>query len=453
MLRPPSPARCLLLLGFISCVLLFSLSSRYDLLDSHTAAKRLGSRQLPSGGAASIDTGLPANSSPSSPPVGPSSPPPSPPTTSPPTSPTPASSDPASPPPQQSSDPAPASTPSDTTPPPASSNSDPAPASSAPANTPSNTPSPTPVTSASLSVGADGETQTILYTITKGVDSASPSPSHSAAADDGSASSKSGKSTIVGLSVAGGIALIGLGVFLYWKFGRKRGHEDFDDNEAIQWPELNTHGDDTSKFPSNRSAGFETNSEVNLTRPDSRAGSLAPSAAASAVDLYAPNQDPYAVPPLPHLNPNQPYRDDPGPGYYDPYAGPAPQTYSDTPDQVGGAESIPMTQINRARSPGPQAAYDAGVAGRRSPGPQAAYDLAAGRQSPGPQAAYGAAPGYAEGGRMSPGPGVALSGRASPGPGIALGGRASPGPQAAYGAYSQYGNGRQSPGPQAAYGH
>lgn len=72
------------------------------------------------------------------------------------------------------------------------------------------------------------------------------------------------------------------------------------------------------------------------------------------------------MPPLPHLNPNQPYRDDPNGEFYDPYNGPVPQTFAEVP----GGEAIPMTQINRGRSPGPGAAYEAG---RQSPGPQAAY--------------------------------------------------------------------------------
>lgn len=194
--------------------------------------------------------------------------------------------------------------------------------------------------------------------------------------------------------------------------------------EAIKWPELNAHGNPHA-LSTNRTggAGFETNSEVNLTRPDSVTGSTyASSAAASAVDLYAPNaaHDPYAVPPLPHLNPNQPYRDEPDAAYYDPYHGPTPQTFGEGVPHEAGAEAIPMTQINRARSPGPQMAYDAG---RRSPGPGAAYMGDMGRGSPAPRAV-------------------------SPGPSLALSGRVSPGPQAAYG----YGGGRQSPGPHAAYG-
>lgn len=182
-------------------------------------------------------------------------------------------------------------------------------------------------------------------------------------------------------------------------------------------------------------AGLDSSSEVNLSRNASGAAYShsqysQPSAADSTADLYAPGSDPYAVPPLPNLNPNQPYRDDPtayGAGYYDPYRGPVPHTFNDAAsvDSHGhgayGTESIPMSNL----------AVGAGAAGRRSPGPGVVYDPSAyvatqtGRQSPGPNMAYG--------GRQSPGPGVALSGRQSPGPGAAYAGRQSPGPNAAYG--------------------
>ncbi|KAI0768014.1 hypothetical protein BD413DRAFT_448569, partial [Trametes elegans] len=173
--------------------------------------------------------------------------------------------------------------------------------------------------------------------------------------------------------------------------------------EAIKWPDLNTHGDETTHaLPTNRTggAGFETSSQVNLARPDSRAGSVAPSTGSTA-DLYA-SRDPYAVPPLPHLNPNagaQPYRDDPGAAYYDndPYA------------PVAASDAIPMTQINRSRSPAPSG-----------------YAFADGRVSPGPQQAYGLDPRA-----RSPGPGALYGGHMSPAPPVA--GRMSPGPQAAYG--------------------
>lgn len=154
---------------------------------------------------------------------------------------------------------------------------------------------------------------------------------------------------------------------------------------------------------------------------------------ASASNYSTPDvvsgSDPYAVPPLPHMNPNQPYRDDPNTGsaYYDPYRGPVPGSieHGQGNDDWTG-ENIPMTQLAGRSSPGPQAAFTAGGYGT-------------GRQSPALVSPY-------EGGRTgSPGPQVAYGGRASPGPQIAYGGRASPGPQIAYNA------GRASPGPQAAY--
>jgi hypothetical protein len=229
---------------------------------------------------------------------------------------------------------------------------------------------------------------------------------------------KSGISTgaIVGLSVAGGIGLICVAAFFIWKFTQKRSR-DFDDGEAIKWPELNSHsGADTDSHalpvnPTGR-AGFATGSDLSRT----------PSHSTYSVE------DPYSVPPLPHMNPNQggPYRDDPNAGgaYYDPYNGPVPQTFNEAhgapPAEWGHNEAIAMTQMGRA-SPGP------GMMGRASPGPGMM-----GRASPGPGMIY-------DGGRASPGPGMV--GRASPGPGMLYDGGqagyagrvASPGPQAAYG--------------------
>jgi hypothetical protein len=62
-------------------------------------------------------------------------------------------------------------------------------------------------------------------------------------------------------------------------------------------------------------------------------GNYAPSTTtgeASMADLNSYN-DPYAVPPLPHLDPNQSYHDDPSNygGHYDPYHGPVPQSFHD----------------------------------------------------------------------------------------------------------------------------
>jgi hypothetical protein len=158
--------------------------------------------------------------------------------------------------------------------------------------------------------------------------------------------------------------------------------------------------------------GAENDSDINLTRAPSPGGAYAHSVSASSVpETYGSGQDPYAVPPLPHLNPNQPYRDDPGTygqpaGYYDPYRGPAPSAFNDAIPGIHGAESIPMTQMASSRSPAPQLAYD--MQGRGSPAPQAAMGYGvgmddrsrtpipaapgAGRASPGPHAAYGYGP-------------------------------------------------------------
>ncbi|KAG5637488.1 hypothetical protein H0H81_004411 [Sphagnurus paluster] len=215
-----------------------------------------------------------------------------------------------------------------------------------------------------------------------------------------------GTGSIVGIAVAGGIAVIGIIAFLVWKFTRKR-FSDFDDNEAIKWPELNAHGGnvDSHPLPVNNTgrAGFDTASDL----------SRVPSSSYSTPDLGGAGPDPYAVPPLPHMNPNQPYRDDPtaASGYYDPYRGPIPGTLEHgTAGDDWTGEAIPMTQMA-----GPHAAYATSE-----------YDL--GRRSPGPQAG-----GY--------------GGRSSPGPQVAYGGRASPAPQSVYAA------GRMSPAPQAAYEH
>lgn len=85
---------------------------------------------------------------------------------------------------------------------------------------------------------------------------------------------------------------------------------------------------------------------------------------ASTVDLV---KDPYAVPPLPQNNGGlAPYRDDSS-GFYDPYRGPIPQTFSTPPTSTDGhpqgwmgVEAIPMNTYASGRtSPGPNLAYGA----------------------------------------------------------------------------------------------
>ncbi|KAG6865983.1 hypothetical protein C0991_009985 [Blastosporella zonata] len=273
----------------------------------------------------------------------------------------------------------------------------------------------TPITTSdslilSQSTVTDPQGLTTVVTVTGSVTSTSSSatPSASQGPDGSDSSSGLGTGSIVGIAVAGGVAVIAVIAFIVWKFTRKR-FSDFDDNEAIKWPELNAHGEnvDSHPLPVNNTgrAGFDTGSEASLSRVQSESNYSTPD--------IAGGHDPYAVPPLPHMNPNQPYRDDPtgASGYYDPYRGPVPGTLEHGAGDDWAGEVIPMTQMAGRASPGPQAAY--GVGG---------YD--AGRQSPSP---YGA-------GRTG-----------SPGPQAAYGGRASPGPQAAYPA------GRTSPGPHAAY--
>jgi len=187
---------------------------------------------------------------------------------------------------------------------------------------------------------------------------------------------------------------LGIVGFLIWKFTRKR-FSAFDDSEAIKWPELNAHsGDGVGSHPlpvhNTGRAGFDTGSEVSL----SRAPSTSTHPNFSTPDL---GNDPYAVPPLPHLNPNQPgpYRDDPAAvgAYYDPYRGPVPGTFSEpgTATEWGPnrGEAYPMAQMGAGgrASPGPS------MMGRMSPGPGMAYEMRGpspvqSRGSPGPQAAY-----------------------------------------------------------------
>ncbi|KAG5647373.1 hypothetical protein DXG03_000441 [Asterophora parasitica] len=326
--------------------------------------------------------------------------------------------------------------------------------------TPTPTPSPppqqiTPTPTPSEVTSTDAQGGTVIVTVTNPPTSSSSSaaaPSQSAKNDDDDDSPALGTGSIVAISVAGGVAVIALGAFLVWKFTRKR-FADFDDStyiyplissfahrkisdEAIKWPDLNTHGGTADSHPlpvnSTGRAGFETGSEASLSR--------VPSSSYSTPDLAGGAQDPYAVPPLPHMNPNQPYRDDPtaATGYYDPYRGPVPGTleHGASADDWAG-EAIPMTQMAGRVSPGPQAAYGAANASSVGHGEYAqdygheSYDV--GRRSPGPQAAYGIQAGGRTG---SPGPQAAYA---------AGGGRASPGPQAAYS------TGRMSPGPQASY--
>jgi len=234
--------------------------------------------------------------------------------------------------------------------------------------------------------------------------------------------------------------VIGIIAFFVWKFTRKR-FADFEDNEAIKWPELNSHGGEAHALPTHATgrAGFgEDGDGLSRAPSDSHGGYASSLATTSTPEFYASGgPDPYAVPPLPHLNPNQPYHDDPGYGgndtssFYDPYRGPVPNTFNEAdsvnttmeghplPQQSGyGGEAIPMTQMARTRSPGPQVGLGYDMA-RASPQPTM------GRQSPGPQAALGYGGQMMEDRSRSPGPAMGLGGPPARLP--------SPGPHAAYG--------------------
>ncbi|KAF8633225.1 hypothetical protein AX15_001460 [Amanita polypyramis BW_CC] len=272
-------------------------------------------------------------------------------------------------------------------------------------NTPTTSTSALSTQSITLSTSTDTNGVPATITVTSSSSSSAPSTSSTGIPSNSDGSTGGlGVGPIIGMSVAGGIAVIGIVAFVIWKMTRKR-FSDFDDNEAIKWPELNSHGNtDSHALPvhSTGRAGFETGSEASLSRVNSSNYST-PDFASGA------GPDPYAIPPLPHLNPNQPYRDDPGgpAGYYDPYRGPVPGTLENGGNDWPG-EAIPMTQMNasaRTMSPAPSTNF--------------VYD----------------------GGRQSPVPHLAYQGRGSPGPQVAYGGRASPGPQLAYGGANYEGNG------------
>ncbi|KAI0685967.1 hypothetical protein BC835DRAFT_485395 [Cytidiella melzeri] len=226
MLRHFSPGRSLALLAFLTWALVFSLSPRDDLLD-HTVMRTSVPRAiLPLPDPATSNSGAGGVSATVSNPSGTvssatptiTSQPVSPPTSSTPTPPTSSSI---------------STTDSNTSP-------------STPLSTPSSTPPPTITsappsepTSSAVSVSAfsstnvDGEVTVIFTTVTPSQtsSSSSASPSVNSDQDTSSGSSKGvGTSTIVGLSVAGGIALFGIIGFIIWKLTRKRFSDDFDDS-------------------------------------------------------------------------------------------------------------------------------------------------------------------------------------------------------------------------------
>lgn len=180
-------------------------------------------------------------------------------------------------------------------------------------------------------------------------------------------------------------------------------------DDAIKWPELNTHGgSDIGPLPANPTgqAGFGSESEYDLNGGRNYDQNYNAAYADSQANFHG-GQDPYAVPPMPHVDHGQgQYYDEPGVqhmeqgggAYYDdPYQGQHPALMRNQHDPANyQGEAYPMQQL-RGTSPGPQGLYDAPVPpphdesygthgtqlhGRGSP---AAH---VGRQSPGAQQAY-----------------------------------------------------------------
>ncbi|KZP00579.1 hypothetical protein CALVIDRAFT_533576 [Calocera viscosa TUFC12733] len=225
--------------------------------------------------------------------------------------------------------------------------------------TPSSTSQSQQLTSYTNSAGSltiETFTSFVIFGPTGSANSSAANSTTTAAADNSSSSSDNtiSQSTIIGLSVAGGIALIGIVAFIIWKFTRKRfaGLDDFED--AIKWPEYKTGEDDMTMGPlptrATGGAGVETSvyapSEVDY---DHDAHSVT---GGSTTELVPPVS--YASAPYSQPMPSQPYFDEaysgPQPGqYYDPYRGGAP----------GGMGYAP----GRTTSPGPQRSLTLGPDG------------------------------------------------------------------------------------------
>ena len=236
MLKISRPARSLLLLGFISCLVLFTLTSRFDLLDGQTSRRHLQSRQIIIGPDEKTTSAATSATATATQPTATSQ---QAPTSTQQTSPTQSQPTPtsANPPTSTSTSESTSATTSSTSSLPAETSSAPPPTSAPPAQTSAQpTPTPVPSTSASLSTGANGEVETIIVTtlVTPSSTSSSVAPSQTSNEDNDNTGSKGvGTSTIVGLSVAGGIALIVVVGFVVWKFTRKRANDDFDDSELF----------------------------------------------------------------------------------------------------------------------------------------------------------------------------------------------------------------------------
>ena len=211
-MRALTPPRAMGILFTVTCFLIFRLLPRHDLLDDSPAMNILSPRQglsiLPS-------SNTPTPSSPTVAPSSSSSPPPeTSPSSTPQSSSTPQTSSSTPSTPQQSSSSAPTSTSSSNT----------------PTSTTTSQPSQPPVTSAILTTNQGGQTVTSVVVVSDQASSSSSSSSTSTPTPPPGDSPGISNSTIIGLSVAGGVALMGIIGFFVWKFTRKRRNE-FNDSK------------------------------------------------------------------------------------------------------------------------------------------------------------------------------------------------------------------------------
>ncbi|KAE8225768.1 hypothetical protein CF319_g1543 [Tilletia indica] len=162
-------------------------------------------------------------------------------------------------------------------------------------------------------------------------------------------------SLIIGVSVVGGAALLGLAAFLYMKFANKPNHYD-DDDADIKWPELRSEGDASAMhpLPARRTggAGFEMagESEVGHDRDmveDGGYGRESFSGSTTALGMGAGGAAGYgaygntgvagtyhdadATGPAPGYGPHT--------GYYDQYGQPTAGGYSDTSNPYADAHA------------------------------------------------------------------------------------------------------------------
>ncbi|EJU04897.1 hypothetical protein DACRYDRAFT_93309 [Dacryopinax primogenitus] len=280
-------------------------------------------------------------------------------------------------------------------------------------STPTSSPTPTPPTTIQPGPGVTSFTNSAgilaVQTVTSVVFLA-PSTSPSATAGNSTAGTTGGtsgdntisQSTIIGLSVAGGIAVIGIIAFVIWKFTRKRfaGLDDFED--AIKWPEYKHGDDDMTMGPlptrATGGAGVETSSYAH-SEVDFDAHSVT---GGSTTDLVAPVS--FASMPYSQPMPAQPYYDD---GYG--HGAQPGQYYNQT--SMGYAPG-------RTTSPGPQLSLAVGGDGTqdmyRSPtrgmGAGPAGMMSAPQRGASINTAEDAGSVYATARSRSPGPNMGLSG-------------------------------------------